>query len=117
MQRTSMQEMLLAEDPACQLTVLACQRHLDDLERAKDLHGLTGLIKQGRAILRFAQKMPHTAGEWAGKKLRIEFEPRQKFALGVPFGWVNKKSGFRRFLKYILRFGEKWEVCNCSCRW
>ncbi|HCC2887979.1 hypothetical protein, partial [Klebsiella pneumoniae] len=23
---------------ACQLTVLACQRHLDDLERAKDPH-------------------------------------------------------------------------------
>lgn len=79
---------------ACQLTVLACQRHLDDLERAKDPAWPYRFDKnKAERCLRFAQKMPHTAGEWARKKLRIEFEPWQKFALGVPFGWVNKKSG------------------------
>lgn len=93
---------------ACQLTVLACQRHLDDLERAKD-PGWPYRFDKNKAerFLRFAQKMPHTAGEWARKKLRIEFEPWQKFALGVPFGWVNKKSGFRRFSEIYIEVPRK----------
>ena len=68
---------------ACQLTVLACQRHLDDLERAKDPHWPYRFDKnKAERFLRFAQKMPHTSGEWARRKLRIEFEAWQKFALG-----------------------------------
>ncbi|WP_204578183.1 terminase large subunit [Citrobacter cronae] len=93
---------------ACQLTVLACQRHLDDLERAKDPAWPYRFDKnKAERFLRFAQKMPHTAGEWARKKLRIEFEPWQKFALGVPFGWVNKKSGFRRFSEIYIEVPRK----------
>ncbi|ESL89649.1 hypothetical protein L421_01956 [Klebsiella variicola] len=49
---------------ACQLTVLACQRHLDDLERAKDPHWPYRFDKnKAERFLRFAQKMPHTSGE------------------------------------------------------
>lgn len=45
---------------ACQLTVLACQRHLDDLERAKDPHWPYRFDKnKAERFLRFAQKMPH----------------------------------------------------------
>lgn len=78
---------------ACQLTILACQRHLDDLERAKDPHWPYRFDKnKAERFLRFAQKMPHTSGEWARRKLRIEFEAWQKFALGVPFGWVLRKT-------------------------
>ena len=74
---------------ACRLTILACQRHLDDLERAKDPRWPYRFDKnKAERFLRFSQKMPHTSGEWARRKLRIDFEPWQKFALGVPFGWV-----------------------------
>ncbi|HAT2743916.1 TPA: DUF1983 domain-containing protein [Citrobacter farmeri] len=93
---------------ACQLTILACQRHLDDLERAKDPNWPYRFDKnKAERFLRFAQKMPHTAGEWARRKLRIEFEPWQKFALGAPFGWVNKKSGLRRFTEIYIEVPRK----------
>ncbi len=51
--------------------------------------------------------MPHTSGEWARRKLRIEFEPWQKFALGVPFGWVRKDTGFRRFTEIYIEVPRK----------
>ena len=93
---------------ACQLTVLACQRHLDDLERAKDPHWPYRFDKnKAERFLRFAQKMPHTSGEWARRKLRIEFEAWQKFALGVPFGWVHKKTGLRRFSEIYIEVPRK----------
>lgn len=51
--------------------------------------------------------MPHTSGEWARRKLRIEFEAWQKFALGVPFGWVHKKTGLRRFSEIYIEVPRK----------
>lgn len=93
---------------ACRLTMLACQRHLDDLERAKDPHWPYRFDKnKAERFLRFSQKMPHTSGEWARRKLRIEFEPWQKFALGVPFGWVRKDTGFRRFTEIYIEVPRK----------
>lgn len=93
---------------ACQLTILACKRHLDDLERAKNPNWPYRFDKnKAERFLRFAQKMPHTAGEWARRKLRIEFEPWQKFALGVPFGWVNKKVACGGSLRSISKFLER----------
>ncbi|AXD28460.1 terminase large subunit [Salmonella enterica] len=93
---------------ACRLTILACQRHLDDLERAKDPRWPYRFDKnKAERFLRFSQKMPHTSGEWARRKLRIEFEPWQKFALGVPFGWVRKDTGFRRFTEIYIEVPRK----------
>ncbi|QLO37318.1 terminase large subunit [Klebsiella sp. RHBSTW-00484] len=93
---------------ACQLTILACQRHLDDLDRAKDPNWPYRFDKnKAERFLRFSQKMPHTAGEWARRKLRIDFEPWQKFSLGVPFGWIHKKSGLRRFNEIYIEVPRK----------
>ncbi|MCK6678257.1 terminase large subunit [Enterobacter asburiae] len=93
---------------ACQLTILSCQRHLDDLERSKDPHWPYRFDKnKAERFLRFSQKMPHTAGEWARRKLRIEFEPWQQFSLGVPFGWVHKKTGLRRFTEIYIEVPRK----------
>lgn len=93
---------------ACRLTFLSCRRHLDDLERAKD-PAWPYRFDRNRAerFLRFSQKMPHTSGEWARRKLRIEFEPWQKFSLGVPFGWVRKDNGFRRFTEIYIEVPRK----------
>ncbi|HAT2188692.1 TPA: hypothetical protein I8243_001598 [Citrobacter freundii] len=93
---------------ACRLTILSCQRHLDDLERAKDPNWPYRFDKnKAERFLRFSQKMPHTSGEWARRKLRIEFEPWQKFSLGVPFGWVRKDTGFRRFTEIYIEVPRK----------
>lgn len=41
--------------------------------------------------------MPHVKGRWAAKKERLKYEPWQCFAECNLFGWVNKKTGLRRF--------------------
>lgn len=93
---------------ACQLAQQACQRHLDDLDRAKDKNWPYRFDKnKAERFLRFSQKMPHTAGEWARRKLRITFEPWQKFSLGVPFGWVRKDNGLRRFTEIYIEVPRK----------
>jgi len=93
---------------ACQLTILSCKRHLDDLERSKDQNWPYRFDKnKAERFLRFSQKMPHTSGDWARRKLRITFEPWQQFSLGIPFGWVHKKSGLRRFTEIYIEVPRK----------
>ncbi|HII1671947.1 TPA: terminase large subunit [Salmonella enterica] len=93
---------------ACRYVKLSCQRHLDDLEKSKDPNWPYRFDRdKAERFLRFSQKMPHTSGEWARKKLRIDFEPWQKFSLGVPFGWVKKKGGTRRFTEIYIEVPRK----------
>ncbi|EKP8507618.1 TPA: terminase large subunit [Escherichia coli] len=93
---------------ACRYVKLSCQRHLDDLEKSKDPNWPYRFDREkAERFLRFSQKMPHTSGEWARKKLRIDFEPWQKFALGVPFGWVQKSTGLRRFTEIYIEVPRK----------
>ncbi len=100
---------------ACQLTILACQRHLDDLERAKDPHWPYRFDKnKAERFLRFAQKMPHTSGNGPGVNSGLNLK-RQKFALGVPFGWVHKKTGLRRFSEIYIEVPEEREIRYCRC--
>lgn len=93
---------------ACRYVKLSCQRHLDDLEKSKDPQWPYRFDRdKAERFLRFSQKMPHTSGEWARKKLKISFEPWQKFSLGVPFGWVKKKGGLRRFSEIYIEVPRK----------
>lgn len=74
--------------PAAKLTILACQRHLDDLERVgkKDWPYYFDNAAAER-ICRFAELLPHVKGVWAKRHENISLEAWQCFALGVPFGW------------------------------
>jgi phage terminase large subunit-like protein len=69
--------------------------------------GPTGSIKIKQSDFSALLKNATYRGEWARRKLRIDFEPWQKFALGVPFGWVNKKSGLRRFTEIYIEVPRK----------
>ncbi len=92
---------------ACQLTVLACQRHLDDLERAKDPTGPTASIKTKQNdffVLPRKCLIPQGNGPGVNSGLNLK---RQKFALGVPFGWVHKKTGLRRFSEIYIEVPRK----------
>jgi len=83
--------------PACELVRLACQRHLDDLkaQKRKDFPFKWDRFKADH-VCRFASNMVHVKGrEWSGKKITLE--GWQCFMLAVPFGWVRKKDGLRRF--------------------
>jgi phage terminase large subunit-like protein len=90
---------------ACRYVRLACQRHFDDLERARDK--TTPWVFDPQAAeraLEFIQLLPHAKGEWAFKRQLITLEPWQKFGLACTFGWKRRKDGKRRFRE------SYWEV-------
>jgi phage terminase large subunit-like protein len=81
---------------------LACQRHLDDLARAKK--GWHYIFDEAKAnhVCRFIEYLPHTKGDWASRGERIKLQPWQVFILAVIFGWLKRASRTRRFsLAYI----------------
>lgn len=90
--------------PACVYTRLACQRHLDDLERQADPAWPYRFdpAKASRPV-RFIELLPHVKGKWARADPRTKVRPRmqmaawQKFILCSLFGWVAKDTGLRRF--------------------
>ena len=91
--------------PACKWVVLACQRHLDDLKKSKSRDYLYKFEpKLAEKKILFVELLPHTKGEWALKRQKIQLEPWQKFGIAVTFGWVRKKDGYRRFRE------SYWEV-------
>ena len=91
---------------ACLYVVAACKRHLEDLKKEKK-PDFPYKFDRSRAekICNFAELMPHVKGKWAGSSLRLE--SWQKFILGVPFGWVRKKDGLRRFREIYAEVPRK----------
>jgi phage terminase large subunit-like protein len=82
--------------PAGKYHRLACARHLRDRRR----EGTRAFPYRFEPTLadrfyRFAERLKHYKGEWAGQYIRLE--PHQKFRLGSLFGWVHVRTGLRRF--------------------
>ncbi|HCC0192957.1 MULTISPECIES: terminase large subunit [Proteus] len=93
---------------SCIYVKQSCQRHLDDLQKAKEKDWPYRFDKdKAERFCRFAQLMPHTKGEWAKRKLRITLEPWQLFVFCVVFGWVKKKCGNRRFTEMYVEVPRK----------
>ncbi len=80
----------------CPYEILACQRHLDDLERqgTDDFPYVFDCTRADRIYDAF-RLARHCRGVLQGQP--IELEPWQKFDLGVLYGWVHKDTGRRRF--------------------
>lgn len=102
--------------PAAELTRLACQRHLDDLEKSqkdKDypfefnpvLERDGKQYRPGNRVCAFIELLKHTKGAWKGKNIHLE--PWQIFNICVPFGWIRKDNGFRRFTEIYLEVPRK----------
>lgn len=88
--------------PAGKYHRLACERHLRDLDRQHDPDfQFEFKIEHAERFFRFAQKLKHYKGEWAGQP--IVLTDFQKFRLGNIFGWRHKDTGFR---KYTTAFNE-----------
>lgn len=94
--------------PSCKWHRLACQRHLDDLDRIGnanfpytwnpqmvDADGIT--YQPAERICRFAELMPHIKGDWAGRGELINLEAWEIFILAGVFGWIHQVTGKRRF--------------------
>lgn len=80
--------------PACIYVKGACRRYLKDV--AEENHP-TFYFEAERAekFLRLAQRFEHISGEWKTKN--VVFEPWQKFVGMNIMGFVDKRTGFRRF--------------------
>ncbi len=77
---------------------LACQRHLDDLER-QGTEDFPWIFDEAKAdkIYDWFSYCHHVKGPLANKP--IELQPFQKFDFGCLFGWVHMDTGLRRFEK------------------
>ena len=84
---------------------LACQRHLDDLEKAK-LAPFKYRFDEEEAdrILEFAESLILDEGEEQTPLVLADF---QGFILGSLFGWVNKETGYRRFRTSYVQLGRQ----------
>lgn len=97
------EDVLAGHIVAGRLTRLACERHRRDVATG----GLRGLWFDDdaaeRAIL-FIEQLPHSKGEFAGQKLRLE--PWQVFIVGSVFGW-KRADGTRRFRRAHTEVARK----------
>ena len=89
--------------PACNYVKLAVKRHIRDMN-AKDF---PYVFNADRALhfFQFCTLLKHYEGEFAGKPLVLE--PWQMFVFGSIFGWVDKKSGYRRFRTVTIEIPKK----------
>lgn len=85
--------------PAGPYVIKAAQRHLRDLERAKNDASYKYYFddQAGAKVCRFIEKLPHTKGEWARNKELIVLQGWQCFLIITLFGWKKKKNHKRRF--------------------
>lgn len=92
------QRVVSGELPAGKYHRLACARHLKDREReATPDFPYRFDMDRAERFFRFAQKVKHYKGEWAGQL--VVLSDCQKFRMGSVFGWVHVDTGLRRFRK------------------
>jgi phage terminase large subunit-like protein len=81
----------------------ACQRHLDDLEKASD-RGFYFDVERALHVIGFFQEVLRlNGGEFEGEV--YDPLPWQKFIIGSLFGWVNE-DGYRRFRVSFVETGK-----------
>lgn len=91
---------------ACRFIRLACQRHFDDFKKSLDKdYPYTFNRELAERACRFVQLLPHSSGDLAGQKLKLE--PWQAFIFCSIFGWVTKKDKKRRFREAYIRVARK----------
>jgi phage terminase large subunit-like protein len=91
---------------ACKSIQLACQRHFNELKMSLDKDYPYRFDRElAERACRFVQLLPHSSGDLAGQKLKLE--PWQAFAFSSIFGWVTKKTKKRRFREAYIRVARK----------
>lgn len=86
------------KEMCCKWEILACKRHLDDLER-QEAEEFPYVFDESRAdrIFKWFGLCRHVRGVFQGQP--IELQPWQMFDQGCLYGWVHKDTGIRRFRK------------------
>lgn len=84
---------------------LACERHLADLADEGGPYRFDHKLVD--RICKFIELLPHVKGKWAQDHSTIRLEDWQCFMVGVPFGWVKKSDGMRRFRRVYCEVPRK----------
>lgn len=85
-------------------TMLACKRHLDDLEHGEDRGLYFDEAAANHIIMFFEEFLVFYEGEFDGKPFILT--TWQKFLLGSVFGWKKKPNGYRRFKTVYVETGK-----------
>lgn len=85
---------------------LACERHLKDLKRSEEDPDYPWAFDEEKAWrpIRFIEKKCKPS---KGDFDQLVLQPWQHFFVGSIFGWVNKKTGLRRFREALVFLGRK----------
>ena len=87
---------------------LACQRHIDDIEKSKLApYKYEFNLEKALENIDFFENLRFTDGgpELVGKQVKLF--GFQDFIVGSIFGWLEKGTGYRRFKKSYVQLGRK----------
>lgn len=89
---------------ACEKVKLACQRHIDDLQRSRttDWPYRFDEEKANRVVAFFERYLTPSKGGYD----RMELMPWQCFVECSLYGWVHKQTGLRRFREGLICIGR-----------
>lgn len=83
---------------------LAVERHIKDLNQAKEL-GLYFDRTAAEIAIQTIQLIPHTSGKWANQPFQLQ--PWQAFVLWCTYGWKRLDTNERRFRKVYIKIARK----------
>lgn len=90
---------------AGELVKLACQRHLDDIEKSKAApYRYYFDIEQSEKIINFAEELTIAEDE---DQEKVTAYPFQCFILGSLNGWRTKEKSYRRFRTSYIQLGRQ----------
>jgi phage terminase large subunit-like protein len=93
---------------ACRWVRLACIRHLEDLKASRrKVYPYRFDADAANKVCGFVELMPHVKGRWAAQHERFRLEDWQCFMIAVPFGWVQKADGKRRYRRVYVEVPRK----------
>lgn len=98
-------KVLSGEIVACKWVKLACQRQKEDLLKEDFEYYFD--VKKAERICRFAETIKHATGKQANEGKTLELELWQCFIYTTVFGWLNKKTQYRRFKDVYIEVARK----------
>ncbi|XOT28938.1 terminase large subunit [Bacillus subtilis subsp. subtilis] len=99
------EKVVAGEIKASAKNVMACERHLRDLERAgTDEFPYVFDIEKGHRPIRYIEKYCKPS---KGDYSKLTLQPWQHFVIGSLYGWVHRDTGLRRFREGLVFIGRK----------
>lgn len=89
------ENVLSGKIPACREVIQACQRQRRDLARKRFPYRFDE--QRATRVCRFLELLKHAKGPLAGQNIHLE--DWQCFFITTVFGWVDKKTGYRRYTR------------------